>query len=381
MASSSDSNGLAFGLIMFSIVILTLLSFALPVFVPSHITNDNPTLEDLENQYYSFTDSLPTSEAVWGLTGIYTAYGYNADGTPSTIWGYTADGWLYGQRVVNYTPSQYYNDGTSYSAQYNAETGLYYYTDTSTTVNQHTAGDLYGSVVMDVGKKSDIFFTSNGKVTDGDFYYYKFNGLRYSWQPVAEYKALDNNGNLRDVVPNTTSLSLIWYDYYGSSGIAGQLIITGADSGVAYLTASQIVSAFNSDTSTSRFTLAFNGIDCYIHIRIDPRALSSGLTIEDCYNQGYWSVMVSSPSADVSSMAGADYEFNPTDVFHTMIDLLTFKTSDYGLTGIAGVLSSFIIVIPLMAGLITIGLDKYQILIMAGIYGVISAINWGGLIG
>jgi hypothetical protein len=240
---------------------------------------------------------------------------------------------------------------------------------------------------MDVGKKSDIFFTSNGKVTDGDFYYYKFNGLRYSWQPVAEYKAIDNNGNLRDVVPNTTSLSLIWYDYYGSnggpgsSGLAGQLIITGADSGVAYLTASQIVSAFNSDTSTSRFTLAFNGIDCYIHIRIDPRALSSGLTIEDCYNQGYWSVMVSSPSADVSSMAGADYEFNPTDVFHTMIDLLTFKTSDYGLTGIAGVLSSFIIVIPLMAGLITIGLDKYQILIMAGIYGVISAINWGGLIG
>lgn len=379
MASSGDSNGLAFGLIMFSIVILTLLSFALPIFAPSNITEDNPTLEDLENQYYSFTESRPTSEAVWGLTGIYTAYGYDADGTPSTIWGYTEDGWLYGQRVVNYTPSQYYDNGTAFSARYNAETGLYYYTDGSTTVNQHAAGDLYGSVVMDVGKKSDIFFTSSGKVTDGNFYYYKFNGLRYSWQPIAPYKAVAQNGELRDVVPNTSSLSLIWYDYYGSSGIAGQLIITGADQGVAYLTAAQIVSAFNSDTSTSRFTLAFNGVDCYIHIRIDPRALSSGLTIEDCYNQGYWSVMVSSPSADVSSITGADFEFNPTDIFHTMIDLLTFKTSDYGLTGIAGVLSSFIIVIPLMAGLITIGLDKYQILIMAGIYGVISAINWGGL--
>lgn len=373
----SGSSNLAFGLILFSVVIMTLLSFALPLFVPSSTAGeDNVDLSNLENQYYDFTGSVPTSEAVWGLTGIYTPFGVDTDGNATESWGRTDDGWLYGQRVVNYTPSQY-SGQNAFATSYDSERTLYYYTNASTTVNQHAQGDLYGSVVMDVNKKSSMFFTSSGKVTDGTSFYYAFDGYRYSFQPLAPYTTVDADGNNRDVVPNTTSLSLIWYDYYGDSGIAGQLIITGSDSGVAYLTSAQIVSAFNSDTSTSKFNMSFNGVDMFISIRLDPVKLQD-LTVEQCYDLGYWSIMVSSRSVDVGSLVNADYSFDPVEVFSTMIDLLTFKASDYGLSGIASVLATFLIIIPLFIGLMVVGMDHYPVLIMAGIWAILAAWNWSG---
>lgn len=385
LGGGGSSSSLAYGLLLFSTVTMVALSLFIPVFLPSHNMEDNPTLSELERQYYDFTESTPTSEAIWGLKGVFTSYGYDDNGEPSTNWGYTEDGWLYGQRVVNYTPSQYSDNSDAYRAYYNSDNGLYYYSETSTTVNQHSANDLYGSVVMDVGKKSDIFFTNSGKVQDGDFYYYKFNGYRYSFSPLASYKAVGTDGGLIDVSPSSSSLSLIWYDWLGNSGLSGQLIITagdgsGNDYGVAYLTSAEIVSAFNSDTSTSRFEMKFNGISMSIHIRLDPRMLSSGLNVEQCYNMGYWSVMVSSKSADVGSMANADYSFNPTEVFQTMINLLTFKTSDYGLTGLSGLLASFIIVIPLAIGLIVVGMEHYEVVIFAGIWAILAALNWTGSI-
>lgn len=391
-SGGGSSSHLAYGLLLFATVTMVALSLFIPVFLPNHSMDDNKTIQELEAQYYDFTNSVPTSEAVWGLKGVFTAYGYTFDGNgneiPSSNWGYTEDGWLYGSRIINYTPSQYSNNATAYACKYNADTGLYYYTGNSTTINQHSQGDLYGSVVMDVNKKSNIFFTNSGKVQDGDFYYYKFNGLRYAFAPISAVKTIDSNGDPVDISPEQSTLSLIWYDWYDSgtgtsSGISGQLIVsagTGSsnDYGVAYLTSAEIVSAFNSDTSTSRFDLKFNGISVTLHIRLDPRMLSSGLTVEQCFNQGYWSVMVSSKSADVGSVANASYSFDPMNVFDTMIDLLTFKTSDYGLTGLAGLLASFIIVIPLAIGLLTVGLDNYKVIILAGIWAVITAWNWGG---
>lgn len=390
-SGGGSSSHLAYGLLLFATLTMVALSLFLPVFAPTHSMEDNKTVQDLEVQYYDFTNSVPTSQAVWGLRGVFTAYGYTFDSSgnevPSDNWGYTQDGWLYGQRIINYTPSQYSANASAYNCSYDADTGLYYYSNDSTTVNQHSAGDLYGSVVMDVNKKSNIFFTNSGKVQDGDFYYYKFNGLRYAFSPISAVKTVDSNGDTVDVSPEQSTLSLIWYDWYDSgtgtsSGISGQLIVsagtgTGNDYGVAYLTSAEIVSAFNSDTSTSRFDLKFNGISVTLHIRLDPRMLSSGLTVEQCYNQGFWSVMVSSKSVDVGSIANAGYSFDPMSVFSTMIDLLTFKTSDYGLTGLSGLLASFIIVIPLAIGLLTVGLENYKVVIMAGIWAVVTAWNWG----
>lgn len=376
--SDGANDGWAYGLLFMSAITLVLLSLLIPFCCPKVVVQDDTAYGELLDQYVDFTDSSPTSESIWALTGIYTAYGVDSEGNPYDGYGYTDDGWLYGARVVNYTPTQYLDKQDGYQVEYTDE-GLYRYSQDSDKYNQHKAGDLYGSVVMDVEKQSSIFFTSSGKVTDGDFFYFSFDGYRYSFQPLNEYTTLNNDGTQIKVIPNTTSLSLIWYNWYGDgwgpggTGLAGQLIITGSDSGVAYLTGAMIVSAFDSDTSTSKFTMTFNGVDMNVFIRLDATMLANGLSVEECYYQGYWSVMVSSRSVDTSSTISSDYAFNAYTVFDTMIDLLTFNTDDYGLTGMAGQLASLAIMLPLFIGLIILGLHYTPVLIFAGIYGVISA--------
>lgn len=382
MFRGKGANPEGYGLLLIAGVFLAILSLTISWCYPViEVTNDH-TADAINQQYLDFTGSKPSSESVWCLTGIYTAYGSDVDGNAYTGYGTTPDGWLYGVRVINYSPSQYSSDPTAYSATWtdDGSGGHFYYTSASTTNNQHNAGDLYGSVVLDVAKKSDIFFSSSGKVESGSNFYYQFSGgaYRYAFQPVNESVTMDNDGNQITVVPNTSSLSLIWYEVAGTGGgIAGQLIISYEDKGVSFLTDSMIVSAFNNDTSTSKFTMTFNGVDMNVYIRIDPSKLAQGLTVGECYNLGYWSVMVSSLSVDTDSVLSSSYEFNPYRVFQTMIDLLTFNTADYGLTGMAGALASIMIVIPLAIGIVVLGLNNYIVLILAGLYAVLSAWSWG----
>ena len=342
-------------------------------------SGESTTYQDLEQQYRDFTGSNPASENVWCLTGIYSSVGADAYGNPYDGYGYTSDNWVYGVRIANYNPSQYKDDSArqySYAASYDGT--VYRYNHDETKYNKHSDGDLYGAVVLDKEHKSNIFFSPNNVQELYGGFTYEFSGWRYVWQPLNEYHTIDADGNTINVVPNSTSLSLIWYDFYGNSGLSGNLIIAGDSPGdVAYITSAQIVSAFNSTNNTSRFTMTFNGVDLSILIKLDSSMLASGMTIEECYNYGYWSVMVSSMSIDTDSMISTDYEFNPFKVFQTMIDLLTFHTEDYGISGIAAAVCSFIIVTPLTVGILVIGSNNYPILIFAGIYGVISAWNWG----
>lgn len=379
LMGGDGSSEFAYKMLIFATIVMLILPIAINLYCPKMANEIEPNekLEELNAQFMDFTGSSPSSESVWALTGIYTPMGVGADGSVTGNWGYTDDGWLYGERIVNYLPSQYAGNPDAWRVSYNDTQRTYYYTDSSTTVNKHDAGDLYTSVVMDVSKQSNIFFTSSGKVQDGDFFYYEFDGYRYAFQPVVESVTVDADGNQIGIVPNTTSLSLIWYNYYGNDGISGQLILSGENRSVGYLTGSQIVSAFDSDTNTSRFVMTFNGVEMYIYIRIDPTYTSSGMSVEECYNNGFWSIMVTSKSVDVSSYNSSSYDFNVYTIFETMIDLLTFNTADYGISGIAGTLASMLIVVPLFLGLICIGLSFYPVLIFAGIWAVLSAWSHG----
>lgn len=382
LGGGSGDSSFGYRLILMASILLIALSSLITFCYPLAVDDENPTdYEELELQYRNFVGSSPTSESIWCLTGIYSSVGADASGSAYSGYGYTEDGWIYGVRIQNYNPSQYAMDTNtqySYSATYDGQ--LYKYNHDETKYNKHANGDLYGSVVMDVNHKSNIFFSSNNVVESSEGFYYEFSGWRYVWQPLSEYHTVNADGDEINVIPNKTSLSLIWYDFYGNSGLSGNLIISGNSPGdVAYLSSAMIVSAFDSSTSTSKFIMTFNGVDMNIYIRLDASKLSAGLTVEDCYNLGYWSVMVSSISVDADSVISSDYEFNPFSIFQTMIDLLTFHTEDYGISGIASIVCSFIIVTPLFVGIIVLGLNNYIVLIMAGIYGILSAINWGFL--
>ena len=379
----SDSS-YVHGMLTFAIALMFLLPIGISLFGGAESTPDttySEYLEELNRGYTDLTGSAPVSESVWGLRGIYTPYTGGA-------YGYTADGWLYGTKIYDYSPSQYSAGPTSYSVT-SRETAsgqvtdlpVYVYGDVPSNRNDLKVGDMYTSVAMDVDQKSDIFFTSNGKTEVGDYYYYEYSGYRYSFAPMQDIYGMDNNGDAVPIVANTSSLSLIWYDYYGSSGISGQLIITGSDSGVSFVTADDIVRAFDGTTNTAKFEMRFNGVSCNLYVKLDSYYIASGVSIEDCYNSGYWSVMVTSLSTTVSSYTGTDYSFNIYNIFDTIIDLLTFNLDDYGFSPMVATIASMVVVVPLYVGLISIGLSCYPVLLLAGALAVFQGMSWlGGII-
>lgn len=383
-----SSSSFTYKSLMFALAVALLMPLAISVFHPVSVTlNTDETLQG----YYDFTGSRPAQESVWVLTGIYTPYGTDAEGNLQLgTYGYTADGWLYGSSLDTYSPSQYRDEVQAYTVtknvteQYeeNNETkerivrvdNVFRYTE-DTPYGNHKKGDLYSNVTMDVTKQSNIFFSEGLKVQKGDFFYYEYTGYRYAFQPTSDYKTISSNGDAVDVIKNTTSLSLVWYNYYSSTGISGQLIISGQDMSVAYLTASEIVGAFNSTTNTAKFNLTFSGISMNVYIKIDPTKLNAGMSIKDCYDKGYWSVMVTSKSADSSAYLESDYGLNPANLWQVMVDLFTFNTEAYGFTGAMGLLASFLFVAPFYAMLIAICVDKgWQMWVGVGILAAIQGI-------
>lgn len=373
--------------LIFSITSMVLMAGLITIFVPAFDANLESSLKELTTDYYKFTGTEPTAEEVWALTGIYTPYGVDVNGEPSTAWGTTQDGWIYGQRVTVYTPSQF--DGTlngkeGYTVTYDTDRGLYYYTavgddldgitvapaDPDTGETDPEQGTLYTSVAMDKAHKSSIFFTSGGRQEkENGTFFYEYSGWRYAFQPLRDYHA----SNDLSVDSTTTSLSLIWYQYYGDDGISGQLMLSGSDSGVAYITGAQIVQAFNVAAYSAKFQMVFNGLDMNVYIKVNPYALQH-MSVEECYFNGYWSVLITSPSVQDSNGLALD-SFSPDRAFDVVLDLLTFKMDNYGLSGMAGTIASLFFSVSLYTSLIAIGLAVWPVLIFTAILAVIQGLS------
>lgn len=370
------------GALTFSIITMLLMTSFLVVFTPEkpEVKGYEEEMDELLGAYYNATGSNVQNEQIWGLTGIYTPYGVDKNGNPSTKQMVLNDGWVAGDRVASYTPTQYNGAGTlhdgkqGYTVTYDSAKKLYYYSqlaqdsdllDIETTTGSNL-GTLYTSVTMDKNFKSEQFFTIGSKqqMENGTFYY-NFTGYRYCFQSLSDYYY-----NQSTPISHTdTSLSLIWYSYAGGydSGVSGQLVLSGSDSGVAYITSDQIVTSFNSANFTSKFTMAFNGIDMNIYIQLNPYAITNGYTVAECYNEGWWSVLVTSPSVSTDDNTSNTFSsFDPNKVFEIVLGLLEFKSETYGLTGVAGTVASTVFSVSLYTSLIAVGLTFWPVLLIAG---------------
>ena len=396
---SEGNSSFAYRMLIFSIVIMVALPMMITTFVPQMALDvDEAAVMD---DYYRFTgQERANQEAVWVLTGIYTPVGTNSAGEPTGSYGITEDHWVYGSRVTYNRPSQYMGTPLDFDVTRDEKTGIYKYASNSAdysenatttdkdgnpvTVNEgtgHKKGDLYTSVTMDISQKSNIFFAENmrhgqnGEYVDGEPFWYEYTGYRYSFQALSSQITKDADGNKVNIPATSSSLSLIWFNYYRSDGISGQLTISGSDSGVAYLTSENIIKAYNSVTSVAKFNLVFNGgIEMGIYIQISPYYLSQGLTVEQCYNLGYWSVMVTSKTTDQAAYNSPDFNLDVWELFDTVVDLMTFDYTDYKMSPMMGAICSFVVIIPLYAGLIAMALGSWPAMAAVGIMAALEAI-------
>lgn len=382
------------------VIVALLITFFTPLFFTLFVptiseTQEDPYAEqiaDLEEQYYLATGKKPTATTeMWGLKGIFTPF----DGFK---YSYSDDGWIYSDRIDEYSPYQYSasyekSDPQTYYTVQRMSNGLYYYTtkplnDVNGIVvaTQDNNGNwdykdatLYTAVTMDDQHVSTVFFTTTSKQEVNGHYYYNFTGYRYSFSPLRSF-GMNVNGNVTMVEPNSTSLNLIWYKYATSNGIAGQLAINSQDQGVSYIGAQDIVRAYNSQIYSATFDMNFGaGIPMHLTIRLDPYMMAqNGWSVEQCFNAGYWSVIVSSDAVASSSIQDSSYDFSLDNIFDTLINLFTFKiTEKYDIPGWEGTLASLLITMPLYAVLIAVCLSNYYLLIMVALLGVIQMVASG----
>ena len=385
-SAGESSPGYTSKMIIFALGIMFLFPIMFTLYVPAvaEAGEYDEQIKDLENEYYLSTGSqVSATTEVWALSGIYTPFDGKQYGT-------TADGWIYSDKVVNYSPEQY-NVGTSAISVRLMDNGLYYYTSVPSTDLSHTAAtytagtdtwdyseaSLYTSVTMDSAHTSSVFFTTSSKTTTDDGYYYDYTGYRYAFSPLRAYET-EVGGQVVEVQPNSTSLSLIWYQYSSYNGIAGQLAISGSDTGVSYLTSAEIVKAFNSSTYSSTFDMTFNNVKMHLTIKLDAVKLAAGMTVQEAYNSGFWSVVVSSDAVASSSINNSTYDFSADNIWNTLVDLFTFNlTDDYDIEGWEATLASIMVSMPLYACLIALALSNYWILIGVALLAAInSASSW-----
>lgn len=406
IGGGSGNSSTEYKMIAFAMSLIILVPTMFILFVPGYSSDHNwdDEMASIENTYYAQTGQSSTaSQNVWTLTGIYTPYSGGK-------YGYTEDGWIYGTKVTTDNPIQYTSSvvypGSLVVAQ--APNGLFYYISVPETLSDSivvlkgesstgardgqyyidngkyvitdTSGaTVYSSVTFDGEHKSSIFFTTSSKTETDKGYYYAYTGYRYVFQPLSDYYT-SIGGQSEKVNANSTSLSLIWYEYYTVSGIAGQLAVSGSDKGISYLTSDDIIRQFNSSNYTSTFDMTFNSVKMHLVIRLDPSRLAAGLTVADCYNNGYWSVLVYS-DAVADSMASNTYEFSAENILSTLISLFTFRVAeDYQIDGWMGIIASMMITMPLYICLLVLCLGHPELwmffILISLIQSVVSVANW-----
>lgn len=378
----AGSGGAAFSAkwIVAALALMFLTPTCMVLFMPAHLNESEyaDEIAALESDYYLTTGRYSTSNmALWGLSGIYTAYGQGSDGSASTAYGYdAASGWLYGEKVIQNTPAQYAGTSDEFTVEQRAN-GLFYYKSVNANAAQDVkAGDLYTRVVMDSSHTSDRFFTSNSRVDTDMGYYYSFSGYRYVWQPLDDFM-IDDNGTVKQMGRDTGALSLVWYQYATLSGISGQLAISGQDRSVSYLSATDIMAAFNGDTLASAFDMTFGNLKMHLVISIDPTRYADGLSVEDCYNAGYWAVMVYSDALTESAVSST-YSFSIDNIFTTLISIFTFDLANaYDIDGWMATFISVMVSMPFYAVLIALAIENYYLWILVALLAAVqSASSW-----
>lgn len=103
-----------------------------------------------------------------------------------------------------------------------------------------------------------------------------------------------------------------------------------------------------------------------MYVQLDPERLAAGLTPADCYDRGFFSVMLTTPKYVSSTGSGATISFDINKMWDVMVGLFTFSPEKYGLEegSVSGMVASIVFIMPLYASLLAMGTICWPILIM-----------------
>lgn len=303
---------------------------------------DYDEINAYKSQLVEYTGGQLVNDTPWVLDGVFTPFRPNDITDPADIQNHIEydngrGGWLYGEKITTYPDlnkaTDIHLDKTQKSNQL---------LTVGTPVNWQYAngkewwagGNDFGIDLSGVGR----FFVNAFTNDDTTYYGYKINsgtannwnyqGYRYCFNPVLPFA---NETSSKD-----GRLSLVWYDIQDDTGLSGALEVYGSNNEEQILlgrySAYDIIQAFQSSQGYVQvFDFNFEGTHLHLTIRFDPTVFNDYVTLLDAWNDGAWSLSISSASAGNFFDVDDSNAFTSTagTTFDTFIQIFTFKTPQF----------------------------------------------------
>lgn len=307
-----------------SLMITTGVALLLPT------TNDY-SLDEVQKareEVASFTGDTMISNTPWQLSGVYTPWILGSDD-----YNLTEEGYLYGRAMTQSTdptaPDYYSEIGKTTSIKLDVN-------------NQSSIPLAYGQTTGEITTMTKKWWASIGPIGwiaeqfgRDDLYnigtesrtmsVWNYTGYRYEFDPMLPFKY----GEDAEASAVDGKLSIVWYHNKQADGISGGLVIYGRENVLlAQIEAADIIASYNSMSAYStRYRFDFMGTDIYLQIRFDPNVVNTSMGLQEAWNNGDWTMAITSPSAGTFLDVKDSTSFTGTlgNIVTTFKEIFTFN--------------------------------------------------------
>ena len=254
---------------------------------------DYDEVQAYRSELVSFSGETMLSQTPWVLTHVYTPWDNSME-----IEGHVdADGWMFGEEITDYAylgkAANIHLDSTQTSSV-KLSTGdetVSYTTANGTTISWLTSNTaiqtLIGSALGLVGVDITNYETHTANT-------WSYEGYRYTFDPTLPFS--EDEGTKTSTKDGT--LSIVWYKNNAGTGLSGGLDIYGGDVKLASYSSTDIILDYNvANAYATTYDFVFDGVTLQLSVQFDPDVYATGKSLENMWNDGDWSMAISSVSA------------------------------------------------------------------------------------
>lgn len=235
----------------------------------------------------SFSGESMLNSSPWVLTGVYTPW-IPEMGTS----GHVSDGWLYGTSV------SYADIGKSADIRLDAAQKSAVplgYTDAVATYVYQSGMAWWNSGILAPLRLASLLGVDPYSYAEATARSWDYTGYRYVFDPTLPFSSSEASGTTSTV---DGELSIVWYAYNGQGGLSGGLDIYGGRVLLASYSAADIVTGYGSTSGyATTYDFDFEGTHIQLSVKLDQDYIEGGVPLMQAWNEGRWSMAVSSVSA------------------------------------------------------------------------------------
>lgn len=331
---------------------------------------DYDTIGAYRTELVDFSGGQLVNDSPWVLTHVYTPFMPSqvddADIADHIEYDSGRGGWLFGEDITTYPyigeavnialdktqkSNQLLTVGSPYDYQY--QNGKSWW----------NGGNDYGVVIADADVIRNIVDFSlfapisnldenyGYEVVSGTANNWNYTGYRYVFDPTLPFVSGSSTNDGR--------LSLVWYQTSTDTGLSGALEVYGSNGDeqvlLGHYSAYDIINAFQSTTGyTQVFNFDFEGTHLNLTIRFLPTVYNSYNSLMEAWNDGAWTMAISSASAGNFFDVEGSSSFISTSgsMFETFIDIYTFQTPKFADDPAVNVIIWLMCGLPMTLGLL-----------------------------